>query len=55
MDLSHFLKAHNVCVQLLNRQAQIVNFQAPRRTQTLHTFVDVVGGDFQESGDVSFH
>ena len=51
---AHLLQANNVGVQLLHCVAKVVNFQAPRRPQALHTFVDVVGGHTQHRVFVAF-
>ena len=55
MDFSDLLQAHDVCIQLLNGQTQIVDLQTPRWPQALHTLVDVVGGDLQEGRLFSWH
>jgi hypothetical protein len=38
---AHLLQANNVGIELLDRMAQIVNFQTPGRPQALDTLVDL--------------
>ncbi len=47
---AHLLQADDVCIELLDRQAQIVDLQPARGAQPLHTLVDVVGRYAQDAG-----
>ena len=53
VQFAHFLQADDVGVELLDRQAQVVDLQPTRRAKALHSFVDVVRGNPQDV--VVFH
>ena len=48
VQLAHLLQAHNVGIELFDGMTEVVNFQPAPRPDTLHTFVDVVGGNTQD-------
>jgi hypothetical protein len=41
------LQANDVCIELLDRMAEVMNLQTTRGPQALHAFVNVVSGDFE--------
>jgi hypothetical protein len=43
VHFAYLLQANNVGIKLRNGLREVVDFQAPVRTQTLHALVDVVG------------
>ena len=50
VEAAHFLQADDIGIELFHRQPQVVDLQPPRRPQSLHPLVDVVGGHAQDVG-----
>ena len=49
VEKAHLLQKHQVNIQRLNGQTQVVNLQPLARTKPAHTFVNVVGGHAQRT------